>query len=63
MADTLHALQSDADALKAQVAAQRAGLPGRYRGHSLRRGGATAARRAGHDLVTIARQEGTTPVE
>jgi site-specific recombinase XerD len=36
-------------------AAERAGLAGRYTGHSLRRGGATAARRAGHDLVTIAR--------
>ena len=36
-------------------AAERAGLTGRYRGHSLRRGGATAARKAGHDLVTIAR--------
>jgi site-specific recombinase XerD len=36
-------------------AAERAGLSGRYTGHSLRRGGATAARKAGHDLVTIAR--------
>ncbi|HWD08343.1 MAG TPA: integrase, partial [Actinomycetota bacterium] len=36
-------------------AAEAAGLAGRYRGHSLRRGGATAARRAGHDLVTIGR--------
>lgn len=36
-------------------AAERAKLEGRYRGHSLRRGGATAARRAGHDLVSIAR--------
>jgi site-specific recombinase XerD len=36
-------------------AAEAAGLEGRYRGHSLRRGGATAARRAGHDLVSIGR--------
>jgi integrase len=35
--------------------AERAGLAGRYTGHSLRRGGAAAARKAGHDLVTIAR--------
>ncbi|WP_199273059.1 tyrosine-type recombinase/integrase [Streptomyces broussonetiae] len=36
-------------------AAAAAGLTGRWRGHSLRRGFATAARRAGHDLVRLGR--------
>lgn len=36
-------------------AAETAELEGRYRGHSLRRGGATAASKAGHDLVSIGR--------
>lgn len=48
-------MSGQAVALVIARAAERAGLEGCYRGHSLRRGGATAARRAGHDLVTIAR--------
>jgi site-specific recombinase XerD len=38
--------------------ADRAGLDGEWSGHSLRRGFATAARRAGHDLVRIGRTGG-----
>lgn len=51
--------------LTAQAAAQvvarvaeAAGLEGQWSGHSLRRGFATAARRAGHDLVRIGRHGG-----
>jgi site-specific recombinase XerD len=51
--------------LTAQAAAQvvertasAAGLEGEWSGHSLRRGFATAARKAGHDLVTIGRHGG-----
>ncbi|MGW3022461.1 site-specific integrase [Streptomyces sp. NPDC001221] len=38
--------------------AERAGLDGDWSGHSLRRGFATAARRAGHDKIRIARAGG-----
>lgn len=38
--------------------ADRAGLEGRWSGHSLRRGFATAARRAGHDKIRTARVGG-----
>lgn len=48
-------MSGQAVAIVVARAAEAAGLAGRYRGHSLRRGGATAARRAGHDLVAIAR--------
>ncbi|MGW2620344.1 site-specific integrase [Streptomyces sp. NPDC001500] len=51
--------------LTAQAAAQvvervaaAAGLEGQWSGHSLRRGFATAARKAGHDLVRIGRHGG-----
>jgi site-specific recombinase XerD len=51
--------------LTAQAAAQvvertadDAGLKGQWTGHSLRRGFATAARKAGHDIVTIGRHGG-----
>ncbi|MFG2948167.1 site-specific integrase [Streptomyces adustus] len=39
-------------------AAEAAGLEGQWSGHSLRRGFATAARKAGHDLVRIGRHGG-----
>jgi len=39
----------------------RAGLEGRWSGHSMRRGFATAARLAGHDNITIAKQTGHHP--
>jgi site-specific recombinase XerD len=39
-------------------AAERAGLMGEWSGHSLRRGFATEARRAGSDLIAIGRQGG-----
>ena len=38
--------------------ARAAALPGKHTGHSLRRGMATEARRAGHDRITIARGGG-----
>jgi integrase len=38
--------------------ADAAGLDGQWSGHSLRRGFATAARQAGHDLVSIGRAGG-----
>lgn len=38
--------------------ARAAALPGKHTGHSLRRGMATEARRAGHDRITIARAGG-----
>lgn len=40
--------------------ARAAGLAGRWRGHSVRRGYATEARRAGHDRIRIARGGGWT---
>ena len=51
----LGAMSGQAVAIVIARAAEAAGLDGCYRGHSLRRGGATAARRAGHDLVSIGR--------
>ena len=48
-------LSGQAVAMVIARAAEAAELEGRYRGHSLRRGGDTAARRAGHDLVSIRR--------
>jgi integrase len=38
--------------------ADAAGLQGRWRGHSLRRGFATASFRAGHSMVRLARRGG-----
>jgi site-specific recombinase XerD len=51
-------LTGQAIALIVARAAQRAGLAGGWSGHSLRRGFATEARRAGHDLVAIGRHGG-----
>ena len=48
-------MSGQAVAMVVARAAEAAELEGHYRGHSLCRGGATAARKAGHDLVTIGR--------
>lgn len=51
-------LTAQAAAQVVERAADAAGLEGQWSGHSLRRGFATAARRAGHDLVRIGRHGG-----
>jgi len=51
-------LTAQAAAQVVERAAEAAGLEGQWSGHSLRRGFATAARRAGHDLVRIGRHGG-----
>ncbi|MFE5139265.1 tyrosine-type recombinase/integrase [Streptomyces fagopyri] len=51
-------LTAQAAAQVVERAAEAAGLEGQWSGHSLRRGFATAARKAGHDLVRIGRHGG-----
>lgn len=51
-------LTAQAAAQVVERAAEAAGLEGQWSGHSLRRGFATAARAAGHDLVRIGRHGG-----
>lgn len=51
-------LTAQAAAQVVERAAEAAGLEGHWSGHSLRRGFATAARKAGHDLVRIGRHGG-----
>ncbi|MER5470854.1 tyrosine-type recombinase/integrase [Streptomyces sp. NPDC002685] len=51
-------LTAQAAAQVVERAAESAGLEGQWSGHSLRRGFATAARKAGHDLVRIGRHGG-----
>ncbi|QFZ74000.1 tyrosine-type recombinase/integrase [Streptomyces fagopyri] len=51
-------LTAQAAAQVIERAAEVAGLEGQWSGHSLRRGFATAARKAGHDLVRIGRHGG-----
>lgn len=51
-------LTAQAAAQVVEKAAEAAGLEGQWSGHSLRRGFATAARKAGHDLVRIGRHGG-----
>jgi integrase len=51
-------ITAQASAQVVERAADDAGLSGAWSGHSLRRGFATAARQAGHDLVTIGRHGG-----
>jgi site-specific recombinase XerD len=51
-------LTAQAAAQIVERAADAAGLEGHWSGHSLRRGFATAARKAGHDLVRIGRHGG-----
>lgn len=51
-------LTAQAAAQVVERAADAAGLEGQWSGHSLRRGFATAARKAGHDLVRIGRHGG-----
>lgn len=51
-------ITAQAAAQVVERAGQDAELPGDWSGHSLRRGFATAARQAGHDLVTIGRHGG-----
>ncbi|WP_246143717.1 tyrosine-type recombinase/integrase [Actinacidiphila oryziradicis] len=51
-------LTAQAAAQVVERAADAAGLKGQWTGHSLRRGFATAARKAGHDIVSIGRHGG-----
>ncbi|GAA4866007.1 site-specific integrase [Kitasatospora terrestris] len=51
-------LTSQAAAQVVERVADAAGLVGQWTGHSLRRGFATAARKAGHDMLTIGRHGG-----
>ncbi|MFG2436494.1 tyrosine-type recombinase/integrase [Streptomyces sp. NPDC048508] len=51
-------LTAQAAAQVVERAAEASGLEGQWSGHSLRRGFATAARKAGHDLVRIGRHGG-----
>lgn len=51
-------LTAQAAAQVVERAAEAAGLEGDWSGHSLRRGFATAARKAGHDIVKIGRHGG-----
>ncbi|MEV6833608.1 site-specific integrase [Streptomyces sp. NPDC051133] len=56
--DPVGRLTAQAAAQVVERAAEAAGLEGQWSGHSLRRGFATAARKAGHDLVRIGRHGG-----
>ncbi|MFJ9376822.1 site-specific integrase [Streptomyces sp. NPDC101455] len=56
--DSAGRLTAQAAAQVVERVAEAAGLEGQWSGHSLRRGFATAARRAGHDLVRIGRHGG-----
>ncbi|MFD8739404.1 tyrosine-type recombinase/integrase [Streptomyces sp. NPDC059618] len=56
--DTTGRLTAQAAAQVVTRAAEAAGLEGQWSGHSLRRGFATAARKAGHDIVRIGRHGG-----
>ena len=56
--DSSGRLTAQAAAQVVERAANAAGLEGQWSGHSLRRGFATAARKAGHDLVRIGRHGG-----
>ncbi|WP_254876229.1 site-specific integrase [Streptomyces sp. CAI-85] len=56
--DTSGRLTAQAAAQVVERTADAAGLDGQWSGHSLRRGFATAARKAGHDLVRIGRHGG-----
>lgn len=56
--DSSGRLTAQAAAQVVERAADAAGLEGQWSGHSLRRGFATAARKAGHDLVRIGRHGG-----
>ncbi|WP_246144733.1 site-specific integrase [Actinacidiphila oryziradicis] len=56
--DSSGRLTAQAAAQVVERAADAAGLEGQWTGHSLRRGFATAARKAGHDIVTIGRHGG-----
>ncbi|MEV5792675.1 tyrosine-type recombinase/integrase [Streptomyces sp. NPDC052192] len=56
--DAAGRLTAQAAAQVVEQAAEAAGLEGQWSGHSLRRGFATAARKAGHDLVRIGRHGG-----
>lgn len=56
--DSTGRLTAQAAAQVVERAAEAAGLEGQWSGHSLRRGFATAARKAGHDLVQIGRHGG-----
>lgn len=56
--DSSGRLTPQAAAQVVERVAQAAGLEGQWSGHSLRRGFATAARKAGHDLVRIGRHGG-----
>lgn len=56
--DSSGRLTAQAAAQVVEKVAAAAGLEGQWTGHSLRRGFATAARKAGHDLVRIGRHGG-----